>query len=81
MLLSKGINQVFCKCGANQYTNVFRTPALMCFKNQTKNSSVLITNKDARHQNLTKTQLLIAQWVKMAKSVKLFFCFYMSGAK
>ena len=55
MLLSKGINQVFCKCGANQYTNVFRTPALMCFKNQTKKSSVLITNKDIMHQNLNKT--------------------------
>ena len=74
MLLSKGINQVFCKCGANQYTNVFRTPALMCFKNQTKNSSVLITNKDARHQNLNKTQLLIAQWVKMGHNIKVFAC-------
>ena len=71
MLLSKGINQVFCKCGANQYTNVFRTPALMCFKNQTKNSTVLITNKDTTHQDLTKTQLLIAQWVKMAHDIKL----------
>ena len=71
MLLSKGINQVFCKCGANQYTNVFRTPALMCFKNQTTNSTVLITNKDTTHQDLTKTQLLIAQWVKMAHDIKL----------